>query len=623
MRGVIYCFPKGDTNLMVLQSPLRRAAAPSFGAVGALLAVLIVGCGGGSGSSNGGGGGVPFGRSYQFTGGGHTFVMSVDSTGRFTIFVKDANAPAIVNSGQGSLATDGKFFTQSPDSTLQFSGTVASDGNSVSGTVNKNAVALFSFNGTLVTPSATSTTALSGTYFVTGGGNSAYITVDVTGHAALFSVVNTVSGGGLLSVSSTGALTSSDGSNAGQLTQNGATFTLQITKLGGATVSFNSTITKATRAKWTFMVFMNAANNLEAFAAPNVNQMESVGSTGDVNIVVQWKEANCSDCGTPKFAGTRRYLITRDNNANTVNSTLVQDLGTGIDMGKPQELTNFVSWAQSRYPADHYALAMWDHGAGWLQTRTTNRLIPPTKRAVSTDDEFNTEIEIWQLPSSLNVSPKLDMLIFDASLMQMVEVAYELRNTVPIMVGSEESPPGEGYIYNTFLAELVAAPTMTSAQFGTKIVRDTLEPAPGGYGTGNNLTQSCLDLSKIENLANKISALGSSLDAHIGDTRNVMVDARTNAQHYAYNDNKDLWDYGDIIKAGTGAADLKQAVTNVQTAITAALIAEAHGTINGKSHGIAIYVPSPDAYVSNYASIAFGRNTSWARWLQDQPLNKQ
>ena len=35
------------------------------------------------------------------------------------------------------------------------------------------------------------------------------------------------------------------------------------------------------------MVYLNAANNLEPFGIEDMNEMESVGSTRDVNIVVE------------------------------------------------------------------------------------------------------------------------------------------------------------------------------------------------------------------------------------------------------------------------------------------------------------------------------------------------
>jgi hypothetical protein len=209
----------------------------------------------------------------------------------------------------------------------------------------------------------------------------------------------------------------------------------------------------------------------------------------------------------------------------------------------------------------------------------------------------------------------MDMVIFDASLMQMAEVAYEIRQSAQVVVGSEESPPGEGYVYNTFLADLVANPNMTPAQFGTQIVIRTLE----AYGTNGNNTQSAIDLTKMQNVADKVSAFASSLQAHISDSRSAMIEARNNAQNYAYPENKDLVDYADRIKNGTTATDLKAAADAVRQAVMDALIAERHGNLSPGSHGLAIYVPAPFNYLPSYANLAFARATAWDEWLQNQP----
>jgi hypothetical protein len=39
--------------------------------------------------------------------------------------------------------------------------------------------------------------------------------------------------------------------------------------------------------KWTVMVFLNAANNLEPYGIEDMNEMEKIGSTRDVNVVVE------------------------------------------------------------------------------------------------------------------------------------------------------------------------------------------------------------------------------------------------------------------------------------------------------------------------------------------------
>jgi hypothetical protein len=346
-----------------------------------------------------------------------------------------------------------------------------------------------------------------------------------------------------------------------------------------------------------------------------VNQMEKIGSTSNVNMVVQWKQANGVDITPPEWVGTRRYYITKDSNTSAVNSQLVQDMGQNIDMGDWRELRNFVAWSQQRYPADHYALVIWNHGAGWRPTKAagSNR-IRQFPRSVSIDDSTNNEIQIWQLPQALDVTPKLDMVIFDASLMQMTEVAYEMRNSAQYVVGSEESPPGEGYVYDTFLDDLVANPNMSAVEFGNLIVNTTLD---NPYQS--NQTQSNIDLSKMQGVADALDAFAASLQIHKSDSSTAIINARQQAQSYAYPDNKDLWDYAERIKNGTSATDLKNAATNLQSALSAARLSERHGSGNADSHGLAIYVPSPLSYLQSYANLALARNTAWDTWVQSQP----
>jgi len=149
------------------------------------------------------------------------------------------------------------------------------------------------------------------------------------------------------------------------------------------------------------------------------------------------------------------------------------------------------------------------------------------------------------------------------------------------------------------------------------IVQRTLQ----AYGHNNNLTQSELDTSKLSNVATKLSTFANRLEAHISDSRNGMIFARQNAQNYAYPDNKDLWHYAELIKENTASQELKDAATDVQTAIVSAVLTEDHGTVNGNSHGIAIYVPSPIDYLTSYGNLALARATDWDRWLQNQPRN--
>jgi hypothetical protein len=602
-----------NTLLKHFPIPVPRALCVTLPAFA--LTVLLIGCGGGGG---GGSTAAPFGRSYLFTASGQTFSLSMDALGRFTFFVRDASKLPGGGGGQGIAAVNGQLTATSDDGTLLLNGSVSGDANVFTGSVQLNGSALLPQFTAPATTLLTTPSGLPGTYKGASGSDAAFLTVDaLTSHATLWARIGGLTGGAPLSVSANGAMQSADGGTAAQLTLSQSVYTLQVTRLNGQNVNGQFTLTRITRARWTFLVFMNAANNLQPFSGPNVTQMENIGSTTSVNIVIQWKQAQCApgvDCGSPSWFGTRRYFVTKN------GLQLVQDMGQNIDMGSWQELRNFIVWTQQNYPADHYALVLWDHGAGWKRTRAV--------RAVSQDMSTNHEIQTWELPQALSVTPQMDMVIFDASLMQMAEVAYEIRNSAQVMVGSEESPPGEGYFYDSFLADLVSNPSMTAAQFGTQIVNRTLEAYTQAFGATDSrtldVTQSAIDLTKMQGVADRLNVFADSLILHLGDSRTALMNARLNAEAYGhgdpfYSDYKDLWDYCDNVKATVQPADLVAAASGVQQALSAAIIANTDGAGHPRSHGQAIYVPPASGYDSNYANLALSRVTDWGKWIQQSP----
>jgi len=214
--------------------------------------------------------------------------------------------------------------------------------------------------------------------------------------------------------------------------------------------------------EWTIMVFVNGKNNLEPFALKDMNEMEQVGSSDKVNVVVE--AGLISGYGSLPWTGTARFLMKKDSDTNKVTSPALSNLGK-VDMGNYQSVIDFVNWAKQTYPAKHYMLVIWNHGAGWLKSAT-----PGTTRGISYDDETNNHINTPQMGQILKAVGHLDVYGSDACLMQMPEVDYEIRNYVDYIVGSEETEPGDGYTYNTFLGPIVANPTMGALEVGKQAV---------------------------------------------------------------------------------------------------------------------------------------------------------
>jgi hypothetical protein len=395
----------------------------------------------------------------------------------------------------------------------------------------------------------------------------------------------------------------------------------------------------AGRARWTVLVYINAANNLQPDSLLNVAQMASVGSDADVNIAVQWKQATCVDCGQPSFLATRRYFIrkhtqaevTAITNGNTasLDADRLPDPPTNnglthqSDMGSYQTLRDFVRWGSQTFPADHLAVVVWDHGSGWrnvFRSAGGNRL-SPRYRAVSQDNETNNEIETWELPTALTgLAQPLDLLVFDCSLEMMAEVAYEVRSSARIMVGSEESPPGAGYPYDAWLTALKAGGADPCS-----LSNSILSTFISAYPSATDITQSVVDLSKMSSVATSLDAFGASLLAHATDQSSVIATARNNAQNYAYPENKDLYHFADLIRMTSTAPDLKQAAFNMQASLRGtgkAVIYSGHGSVaQANSYGMAVYVPNANNYLNTYDTLALSHAAP--RWPQFLKAQKQ
>ena len=123
-----------------------------------------------------------------------------------------------------------------------------------------------------------------------------------------------------------------------------------------------------------------------------------------------------------------------------------------------------------------------DRGGGRprAQCRPSRAVEPPSSRAVrappsrrppaiariafdDTSRDFLDNVELKRVLAEVKrrTGRTFDVLGFDACLMNMIEVAYQLKGTAQVVVGSEELEPGEGWPYHRVL-ETLSPPTRRS-----------------------------------------------------------------------------------------------------------------------------------------------------------------
>jgi len=362
----------------------------------------------------------------------------------------------------------------------------------------------------------------------------------------------------------------------------------------------------APKKEWTFMVYMDADNDLEGAGIRDINEMEMVGSTDKVNIVVLIDRIDRAhlpddnkdrdDTSNGDWTDARLYYIEKDTDTETINSKLLSMKGE-LNMGDPKTLTAFVDVTTTNYPAQRYALILWNHGGA-------------TKGIAWDDTDKNDQLTLPEIRSALASTSyryKFDLIGFDACLMANLEVAYSVKGVANIMVGSEETEQGNGWPYDTILADLTSNPTMDARTLGERIVmryKEFIETKT----SDNDQTQTAIDLSKIRDLATSTDTLANVLNSQ----NEVIFKSRSESEDYSYQSHVDLWHFANLFNSKLHDERVSSAVSSVNNALSDAVIAEYHGPQHYNSRGMTIYFPLKGTYQSQFA---FTENHYWKEFL--------
>lgn len=317
-------------------------------------------------------------------------------------------------------------------------------------------------------------------------------------------------------------------------------------------------------AEWTILVYAQAKNNLSNFAYKNFNDMATIGSGSNLNILVQWFQ--------PEQQGIWRYKVEK--------GKMVLDvcLPSNTDGNKSSDLVDSMRWAVTKYPAKKYFLILWNHGIGILDpvwghqrpwSTSSKFLIDPAvlkdnpkicisgithdsscqdstdnnsseqalvdnnsseqvlvdnnvfdedqtdtnsyhHRGILFNEQSKTYMNNQTLTSALseiNVSvlknQKLDILGMDACLMAMTEVGYQSYKHVKYLVASQEVELAYGWNYASFI-QTFAAGRATPLEAARSIVSSYQMLYKDKI---QFYTQSALDLSQIERVKTSLDTV--------------------------------------------------------------------------------------------------------------------
>lgn len=373
---------------------------------------------------------------------------------------------------------------------------------------------------------------------------------------------------------------------------------------------------------WTVLVYLCADNDLYTQGWIDMNEMEKVGSTDSMNIVVQFDQNPEFDISGNNFGqkGCGRYIITRNpqNDVGTVTSPQVEWLGD-VNSGDPDTFVNFVRWGMQNYPANKYAIILWNHGAGWRAKGARTGAI----KAICYDQEFEdwiSEYEIRQAFDQIreNYGQKVEFIGMDACLMNMVEVAYDIQDAGKWFCASCETEPGYGWPYDYFLADLREDPSMSGQDLARTVVTRYKQYCDAAGDGDTTLTGTSLD--RINNLVSAVNDFANDAVDKIDAQKDNLLTAQENSQHMAYSDYIDLNDFMYQVTQSVTDTGLAGLASDVMDAVDTTVVYEYHGaSLATNTGGIAIWLPSLNfysQYITSYNALPFAEDTEWPEFLQ-------
>jgi len=390
---------------------------------------------------------------------------------------------------------------------------------------------------------------------------------------------------------------------------------------------------------WNFLVYLDGDNNLESYAIKDMNEMEQVGSTDQVNILVLVDRTPGYDSSNGDWTTTRLYYITKDNDTSTINSTLLADFGE-LDMSDPNTLRDFIIYCTNNFPADKTCLTLWNHGGGvWPRSYSTSKKdiksgtnkVKGGLRGICWDDTTSgypwnclttDEVRIALSQARAQTGKKIDVINMDACLTQMLEVAWEWQDEASYLVGSEETVPGDGNDYATVLQHLTSNPNMSTEDFAKTLVDDYYNY----YSfSGLDTTYSYINLgTPFTELKNRFTAFAQAVysisDSEMATIYDIWKNYLTWFSSY---ENDDLYDFADELSQRSSDTNVINAANSLKIAMSNAIYYRNTGiyATSFPAYGVSILFPTGNEWQNysgpdQYVQLMMSQETFWDEFIQ-------
>ena len=338
------------------------------------------------------------------------------------------------------------------------------------------------------------------------------------------------------------------------------------------------------------------------FASTDLSEMMEVQLPENVNVVIQTGGAAAWQNENMDPTKLQRWLY------NSEGLQLLEEQETA-NMGDAGTLSDFLSFADSNYPADKIAVTFWNHGGGSVSGAAFDEL--HNLDSLDLAEMYQAFDAVW--PANKE-NPALELVGFDTCLMATVDVAALFQNFSKYLVASEEVEPGNGWLYSGWLGELAKNPAMGGEELGIAIC-NTYYQGCEAVGTQDQTTLSLTDLTKLTPLLEAYESFGQEAFAAAAKDPGFFAQlGRAASQSENYGGNTKEQGYTNMVDMGHLARQTAWMLPSAQSvcdALDVCVIYKVSGIYRAESTGLSCYysyngdLDDLNGYINMGTGIAF------------------
>ncbi|MCQ2582359.1 MAG: clostripain-related cysteine peptidase [Treponema sp.] len=332
---------------------------------------------------------------------------------------------------------------------------------------------------------------------------------------------------------------------------------------------------------------MAGDNNLERFGIQNIKSLQEIGSSEKCNILVLFDRSGGYDRTEGNWSNTKLFLISK--NPTHMNDDSILSFEE-LDMTNVNTLYNFLELTNKYFPAKHTILDIWSHGRGVYPDGIISR---------SVIEDYTTGYGATKMMTICNLArcikeyednymKKIDVIIFDACYMQMIEICYQLRNLTDYIIGAETAIPGVGSNYKE-IANFINNNEFSIRELSEFLVKST---SASNIGYSYSGVETCqLDNFMISFNYFCEELMKSSTNREVKELRQKMTNIAS-----IYPEFMDLYEFISFFDTINGQTQLQNRLSKL------IINSNATGSFEHKTKGLGINFPYEESEILYYKS---------------------